>query len=89
MAAAAVKPRTDEVKLNCQIWPVPASDFIQVRIQGPGLDYQICDTKGSVLRTGRLSRMETRIDLQGLPQAAYLLRWTSDAGYGVRMFVKE
>jgi photosystem II stability/assembly factor-like uncharacterized protein len=89
IASATVEPGPELLKPECRIWPVPASDYIHVRITRPGQQYQICNMSGSVLRAGRLSRMETRIELQGLPPAPYLLRWTSDAGYGVRMFVKE
>ncbi len=59
---------------NVSIYPVPASDYLEVRSRRPLERYLIAGADGKVLDSGLLSGLSGRISLRDLPQGFYLVR---------------
>ncbi len=59
---------------NVSIYPVPASDYLEVRSRRPLERYLIAGADGKVLDSGLLSGLSGRISLKDLPQGFYLVR---------------
>ena len=64
------------INLECVIYPNPVTDYLILKIDDDykELSYQLFDTKGQMITTGKLTTAETKILTGNLTQGTYLLR---------------
>lgn len=59
---------------DIKIFPVPANDFIRIKADYfVNMNYLLFDAKGVIIKSAPLSSTLTKVDLKGLPEAAYVL----------------
>ena len=59
---------------DISIYPVPASDYLEVRSRKPLEQYLIAGADGRPLRSGLLSGKNNRVSVKDLPQGFYVIR---------------
>lgn len=77
---------------NPTIWPVPATDRLQVELPSVNDDWmlEVFDLNGRRLLAQKVEEksLNVSIDLQTLPAGGYLLRWSTGTINGQQRFVK-
>lgn len=66
----------NDLKIDCQLYPNPTTDYIQVKItdfKSP-LDYQLMNQIGAIVKSGELTEAITTIDLTSLANGSYFIR---------------
>lgn len=69
----------EEQQLNISLYPNPSNDFVIVNIPdwNPDMNYQLTDAKGSLVRNGTISDIETMLDMRELSAGSYHLHLTA------------
>lgn len=65
------------ISLNLTAYPNPATDFVQLKIEGEMLtdiSYQLYNMQGKMLRSNKLTEIQAGIDMTSLSPAAYILK---------------
>jgi hypothetical protein len=75
----------DPFRREIEVYPNPAKEQIHLHLNS--LPYTIIDTKGEVLKNGRVE--EQRIPIENLPTGLYILQVRDDQKVHQAMFVKE
>jgi len=76
---------TASISNNTQlsVFPNPVRESLQIHIppQLERIDYQLIDTQGRVVQSGRITDQDSQIDTQLLPAGWYQLRCRSEGGF--------
>jgi lysyl endopeptidase len=75
----------------CKIYPNPANELVNVRIQSSILAempvYSLIDASGKLVKSGRLTQVDSQINLESLPAGLYALRIEGQTGAITRKFL--
>ncbi|HLP96262.1 MAG TPA: CotH kinase family protein [Saprospiraceae bacterium] len=69
------------------VWPNPATDWLQIKAEQPGLQFTIFDAQGRLLRRGEPQATQFSIPVANLPEGVYWLECRSDQGRHMKKFV--
>ena len=65
------------ISLNLIAYPNPATDFVQLKVESEMLtdiSYQLYNMQGKMLRSNKLTEIQTGIDMTSLSPATYILK---------------
>ncbi|PCJ79639.1 MAG: hypothetical protein COA57_15555 [Flavobacteriales bacterium] len=87
----------DEVEvsnLNFEIYPNPANNFVELKIQNSEFRIQNAKLKvynvlGEVILTSRISHLTTQIDVSELPEGIYFIEVGNDSSSSVQKIIKN
>ena len=76
--------QAEGINLECIIYPNPTTDYLILKIDtytvktygraSQVLSYQLFDTDGKIIKTDKITTVETKIKTENLEQGSYLLR---------------
>lgn len=70
-----IKSEFENQTFNAILFPNPATTSVTLSINSANsnsnLEYQLTDVTGKIIRVGKISSVETTIDVLGFPQACY------------------
>jgi len=71
------KPDLGDQSFNALLFPNPAATAVTLSISSAipdaNLEYQLTDVTGKIIKIGKISSVETTIDVLGFPQACYFV----------------
>jgi hypothetical protein len=71
------KPDFGDQSFNAILYPNPSATAVTLSISSAipdaNLEYQLTDVTGKIIKIGKISSVETTIDVLGLPQACYFV----------------
>lgn len=78
-------------KLNCEIYPNPSTDFIQISISESqaNLNYELINVFGKQIGFGELSCTATSIDIQPLEAGTYFVRIFNEKGQSITKQIQK
>ena len=80
---------------NLILYPNPASDYVEIRIDGEGIDIngmEVYDVYGKLIRiveANHHSPLQTRINVSGWATGTYFVRVRTNKGVVTKRFVKQ
>lgn len=80
---------SDVIKNEVNVFPNPASDFINIKSNESIKSIKLYDIKGSLIKTENSSDKTLKLDISSLPKGNYIISTETESGIETKKIIKE